>query len=625
MSEIYADEVIPPRAAYCRGQSKTNAEDAGSDWDFLELNGKAADERSSTMQGDGSITLKSSRDEAVPRQRAHFRETPDTPSPTLSQKTEPDAEDRAFREVLARLKEAQHRAAADGAAAGGVFRAMGMAAADYEDVSGLRQRFLAFCPAYDMMTQGQLRTYFAWRTDVRRAMAAAQPVPRPVSSSYAVLYLMELVNGIGTSGPEESCQTAQLFWEAYRRFDFTIDRLALSWLQDLVDYWGLNGGHLSQTDWPQPKVPNDQQLRALIDCQAALGDDLAVGGLLFTLSDYAPEKNAFFKRTGASQASKQEGMDEERLTKVFRLAGTAWRQWVQDVPRSQRLKMLGCAAGTRRRLFQNGLFDMTQAPDRSVVTADGRTLIFSDGLCFEERIAESSTSRMMFLAFLKQAENMLRRQTPGFKPVKNLADPSVVEAFETAAAKEAEARRRAANPARKIDFTRLRDIRTDAEVNRDRLVLAEEIAESAQHDDQAAYEEPHPTEAVQCLSARQSEMLDGSLAEDSSALRRTDNKTAPEPPMQAPPPPRFEPESVPLSGALNVPPAGECLTPELQGALAELLHHGRTDCAGLSPAMFVDRINELLFDAVGDAVLEMTPAGPAVIEDYIDDVKRILL
>lgn len=316
-------------------------------------------------------------------------------------------------------------------------------------------------------------------------------------------------------------------------------------------------------------------------------------------------------------------MDEERLTKVFRLAGAAWRQWVQDVPRSQRLKMLGCAAGARRRLFQNGLFDMTQAPDRSVVTADGRTLIFSDGLCFEERIAESRTSRMMFLAFLKQAENMLRRQTPGFKPVKNLADPSVVEAFETVAAKEAEARRRAANPARKIDFTRLRDIRTDAEVNRDRLVLAEEIAESAQHDDRSAYEEPHPSEIIQCLSARQSGVHDGSAAEDSSALRRTDKKTtAPAPAM---PQPQFEPESVPLPGALNVPPAGEALTPELQGALAELLHHGRTDCAGLSPAMFVDRINELLFDAVGDAVLEMTPAGPAVIEDYIDDAKRIIL
>lgn len=623
MSQIYADEVIPPRAADSRGQNKTNAEDAGSDWDFLELNGKAASEHSSTMQGDGSITLKSSRDEAVLRKWAHFRGAPDTPSPTLSQKTEPDTGDRAFREVLARLKEAQHRAAADGAAAGGVFRAMGMAAADYEDVSGQRQRFLAFCPAYDMMTQGQLRTYFAWRTDVRRAMAAAQPVPRPVSSSYAVLYLMELVNGIGASGPEESYQTAQHFWEAYRRFDFTIDRLALSWLQDLADYWGLNGGHLPRNIWSQPKVPNDQHLRALIDCQAALGDDLAVGGFLFTLSDYAPEKNAFFKLTGASQPSKQEGMDEERLTKVFRLAGAAWRQWVQDVPRSQRLKMLGCAAGARRRLFQNGLFDMTQAPDRSVVTADGRTLIFSDGLCFEERIAESRTSRMMFLAFLKQAENMLRRQTPGFKPVKNLADPSVVEAFETVAANEAEARRRAANPARKIDFTRLGNIRTDAEVNRDRLVLAEEIAESAQHDDQAAYEEPHPSEAVQCLLARQSEMLDGSSAVDSSALRRTDKKTtAPAPAM---PQPQFEPESVPQSGALKVSPAGAGLTPELQSALTELLHHGRTDCAGLSPAMFVDRINELLFDAVGDAVLEMRPAGPAVIEDYIDDVKRIIL
>ena len=31
MSQIYADEVIPPRAADSRGQNKTNAEDAGSD------------------------------------------------------------------------------------------------------------------------------------------------------------------------------------------------------------------------------------------------------------------------------------------------------------------------------------------------------------------------------------------------------------------------------------------------------------------------------------------------------------------------------------------------------------------------------------------------------------------
>ena len=49
MSQIYADEVIPPRAADSRGQNKTNAEDAGSDWDFLELNGEAASEHSSTM------------------------------------------------------------------------------------------------------------------------------------------------------------------------------------------------------------------------------------------------------------------------------------------------------------------------------------------------------------------------------------------------------------------------------------------------------------------------------------------------------------------------------------------------------------------------------------------------
>ena len=40
--------------------------------------------------------------------------------------------------------------------------------------------------------------------------------------------------------------------------------------------------------------------------------------------------------------------------------------------------------------------------------------------------------------------------------------------------------------------------------------------------------------------------------------------------------------------------------------------------------MIVDRLNEKLFDEVGDAVLELTGSGAAVIEDYLDDVRDLL-
>ena len=40
--------------------------------------------------------------------------------------------------------------------------------------------------------------------------------------------------------------------------------------------------------------------------------------------------------------------------------------------------------------------------------------------------------------------------------------------------------------------------------------------------------------------------------------------------------------------------------------------------------MIVDRINEKLFDAVGDAVLELLSDGIGIVEDYEDDVRELI-
>ena len=46
--------------------------------------------------------------------------------------------------------------------------------------------------------------------------------------------------------------------------------------------------------------------------------------------------------------------------------------------------------------------------------------------------------------------------------------------------------------------------------------------------------------------------------------------------------------------------------------------------SGKSEDMLVDSINEVLFDLVGDTVIEFGAAGPQIIEDYEADVRGYL-
>lgn len=46
--------------------------------------------------------------------------------------------------------------------------------------------------------------------------------------------------------------------------------------------------------------------------------------------------------------------------------------------------------------------------------------------------------------------------------------------------------------------------------------------------------------------------------------------------------------------------------------------------SGLTEDMLADAINEALFDQIGDTVLEFTPTGAELIEDYADDVKGLI-
>lgn len=104
---------------------------------------------------------------------------------------------------------------------------------DFEDDYAGQQPFSSYFPYYQQMGYEQLRTYFTWRTQVRKGNI------RDISPSYAFLYIYELINNIGVKDYRDGLSKLVLFWNAYREFNNVIDRYVLQWIKDYYVYYPL--------------------------------------------------------------------------------------------------------------------------------------------------------------------------------------------------------------------------------------------------------------------------------------------------------------------------------------------------------------------------------------------------
>ena len=102
--------------------------------------------------------------------------------------------------------------------------------ADIEDDFSRR----AFCalpqPVYAAMSNSQLRTFFTWRTDVRRGRYFETDKP------YVLLYCYELLNKIGVKNSTEAFDKLLESWENCRSFAPYLNILMPRWLKDFYAF-----------------------------------------------------------------------------------------------------------------------------------------------------------------------------------------------------------------------------------------------------------------------------------------------------------------------------------------------------------------------------------------------------
>ena len=114
-----------------------------------------------------------------------------------------------------------------------IFYEQGMFMKDFEDSYENSAPFSQYFPCYQMMGYEQLRTYFTWRTEVRKGNAAN------ISLSYAFLYIYELLGNIGVDSPQEGLDRLAAFGEAFGVYNNVIGGYLPRWMKDYRIYYDL--------------------------------------------------------------------------------------------------------------------------------------------------------------------------------------------------------------------------------------------------------------------------------------------------------------------------------------------------------------------------------------------------
>lgn len=107
---------------------------------------------------------------------------------------------------------------------------------EYEDAFPWKGTLLCYFPTYQNLSMEQLRGYFSWRTRIRQ-----QGEYSLIPSSAACLYVYELLNGIGTTSPEDGLEKLKNFQEEYCRFAADTDEMSANLCRWMLDFSIIHG------------------------------------------------------------------------------------------------------------------------------------------------------------------------------------------------------------------------------------------------------------------------------------------------------------------------------------------------------------------------------------------------
>lgn len=508
-----------------------------------------------------------------------------------------------------------------------LFYRQGLLMVDFEDDCPYNGTFKSYFPTYNAMSDRQLRGYFTWRAQVRRGTV------EETSTSFAFLYLYELICGIGVDDPLDGFNKIKAFWDAYRAFEPGIDRFARVWLQDYAVFHGLD-----------PKLLRDSKTvmfdNALIELRRA-ARDLAPAP---APSGQTPKRRKTSEPTlplppdevreerlmAAINALSTYNLSKSRLDRSHHrdLCHVACAVYVRmaryyDTHRKTGIvaSLFGEETAMPYTMFASAVFFAPERHEDCEYRLDPIHIYRCQNGFWEcMRIHGSRQKSSKLGEMMRACDQRLRLALDPAHPLKEekvpkylakIIDDEIVAWLSWDAAHQ---------PVKiDIDLSQLGHIRSAAAQTREALLIDEEREDSAPVEVEATLIEQPNTESAPDMSAEPGEMTIQQDEPDEPTVSTEEFgvvalllASAPAPVTPAP-----------IEAANKLAPAADAflralLEQNAAQATSALAHSGQSE------DMLVDSINEALFDLVGDTVIEFGAAGPQIIEDYEADVRGYL-
>lgn len=508
-----------------------------------------------------------------------------------------------------------------------LFYRQGLLMADFEDDCPYNGTFKSYFPTYNAMSDRQLRGYFTWRAQVRRGNI------EETSTSFAFLYLYELICGIGVDDPLDGFNKIKAFWDVYRAFEPGIDRFARVWLQDYAVFHELD-----------PKLLRDSKTvafdNALIELRRAARDLVPAPAP----SCQTPKRR---KTSEPTLPLPPDEAGEERLMAAINALSTYNLSNSRlDRNNHRDLRHVACAVYVRMARYydthrKTGIVASLFGEETAMPYTMFASAVFfaperhedceyrldpihiyrcQNGFWECMRIHGSRQKSSKLGEMMRACDQRLRLALDPSHPLKEekvpkylakIIDDEIVAWLSWDAAHQ---------PVKiDIDLSQLGHIRSAAAQTREALLIDEEREDGTFADAEAAVAERREAEpvadtTVEAVAApiRQDEADEPTISTEQFGVVA----------------PLFVPTPA-FTAAAPVDATNE-LAPAADAYLRALLERNAVQAESAvvqseqSEDMLVDTINEALFDLVGDTVIEFSAAGPQIIEDYEADVRGYL-
>jgi hypothetical protein len=266
-----------------------------------------------------------------------------------------------------------------------IFYKQGMFMRDFTDSYQEETQFSSYFPNYQMMSYEQLRTYFTWRTKVRKGNVTN------TSLSYAFLYIYELLSNIGVEDPQDGLNKLISFWKDFSVYNKIIDKYVVRWLKDYHIYY-----ELPQSFQEFVEINN---LAKHYSRMTATDNNF---DFFCAISKYDIKSSAFFTEDNIKLITGCFFFITNRLKQVFMAYGIHYDEAIFQPTK----KMLVWQP------FRDALFyPWMKQPDRRIVLSENEIYLCSQNNWATGTVIALEDGRLLIGYIMKQMESVLRVAT----------------------------------------------------------------------------------------------------------------------------------------------------------------------------------------------------------------------